>query len=277
MTETQQQEDAMYHADVSRIGKSGLDLIAQSPAHYWAKYLDPKREREKETSALITGRAVHAAILEPHVFHERFVIEPEINKRTNDGREAYAKFMHENARKTIISMDTYDQCQRMREAVYKHPAAMELIQNGVAEKRIDFTEPNTSAPCKCKPDFLSESGFIVDIKTTEDASREAFGRSSFKYRYHVQAAFYCDGLTLATGNPPKGFVFIAVEKNPPYAVAVYFVDEPTFTLGRDTYLRDVEVYMRCATNNEWPAYGDMVTALQLPTWAFRQTFVQPID
>jgi len=29
-----------YHAK-NMVGKSGLDLIARSPAHYWAKYINP--------------------------------------------------------------------------------------------------------------------------------------------------------------------------------------------------------------------------------------------
>lgn len=49
----------------------------------------------------------------------------------------------------------------------------------------------------------------MDIKTTEDASETAFERTVEKWRHHVQAAFYLDGIKAAIeqsgGVLPKGF------------------------------------------------------------------------
>ena len=260
-----------YHSNVNRISKSGLDLISKSPAHYYAKYLDPNREIMQPTPAMRMGSITHSYILEPKQFSNNYVIAPEINKRTNDGKAAWAAFEQANAGKTIISVDEFDLVQRMRDAVMAHPAAAMFLQSGRAEQVFHFNEQSTGVACKIKPDFLSENTeFIVDLKTTSDASSSEFGRSAYNHRYHVQGAFYGDGFYYSTRQSLKGFVFIAVEKEPPFAVAVYYLDQQAIELGREAYLRDLAVYKRCIETNTWPAYGHEVTPLMIPSWAFKK-------
>lgn len=268
-------ENAAYHGDKSRIGKSGLDLIHRSPAHYYAKYLDPNREWEIPTPALAFGSALHTLVFEPTEFAKRFVVAPEINRRTNAGKEEYAAFMEANKGKTVIDSDVIEHCMKMKEAVYNHPAAAILLENGVAEKRVnwewfgqDEDGNDIHVPCKIKPDWHSRNDFLVDLKTTEDASPAGFGKSVWNYRYHVQGAFYCDGLAQSrSGDYPRGFIFIAVEKSAPYAVGVYYLTTEQMDIGRREYSRDLQVYHKCLRTGDWPAYGTGVSAVQLPGWA----------
>lgn len=269
-------ENEVYHADTRRIGKSGLDLIAKSPAHYWAKYLDPNRVREEPSKALRIGSAVHAAVLEPEVFRQKYIIAPSFNMRTNDGKEKHAQLMeHCKANKlTLIDTEEHALCMKMREAVMKVPAAAVLLEAGVAEQRIDWereivTEDGEliGVQLKAKPDWLSHNDFIVDLKTTEDASPQGFAKSVWNFRYHVQAPFYCDAYEHKFGKPPRGFIFIAVEKNPPYAVALYYATPEIMDRGRSTYERDLRTYQKCLETGEWPAYGTEIKPLQLPGWA----------
>jgi exodeoxyribonuclease VIII len=258
-----------YHENTTRISKSGLDLIARSPAHYYAAYLDPKREPRKETPALVQGRAAHLAILEPHLFKEEFALHPGFNMRTNQGKADYEAWLEKiGPGKTVIDVDVYDISMRMRDAVHKHPAAAELLQTGYPEQTFFWNDQETGVACKCRTDFMTPSRIIVDIKTTENASPDAFGRSAANYRYHVQGAYYADGLT-ANGYTPEGFVFIAVEKAPPFAVAVYYLDEQGMEAGRLTYSRNLSTYKDCLSNKAWPGYSDEVTPLQLPNYALK--------
>jgi exodeoxyribonuclease VIII len=259
-----------YHQDTSRISKSGLDLFSKSPKHYWAKYLDPNREPEQPTKALIQGNAVHVAILEPEKFQGEFAVMPAFNGRTNDGKEKKEIWLASNEGKTIIDMDTYELCMRLRDSVFAHPAAAALLKSGRAEETIRFTDPDTGAPCKCRPDWVTPDGIIVDLKTTEDASAEGFGRSSVKYRYHVQSAFYTDGFTVDRNYAPEAFIFIAIEKTAPFQVAVYHADDATLQLGRDTYIPELHRYVACRNTNLWPGYGDEIQRLTLPAWAFKK-------
>jgi len=280
-----------YHADTSRIGKSGLDYIHQSPAHYYAAYLDPNRIREKQTPALIMGSAVHMAVFEPEDFTKKFAVldDSEIcaqiggksPKQTNRYKEWLSDFGSTNRGKTFLSTDDFATCLKIRDAVFNHRAANLLLDSGVAEQRVDWSwqgDDENFNPiqvhCKSKMDWQSTggaaSGFIVDLKTTEDAGKSGFGKSVWNYRYHVQAAFYLDAYRYQYGQDARGFIFIAVEKKPPFAVALYYATPEMIDIGRREYERDLRIYHRCLLTNEWPAYGDGIEPIELPAWAYKQ-------
>lgn len=260
-----------YHADVSRISKSGLDLVAKSPLHYWSKYLDPNREPESPTPALILGSAFHSIVLEPHKFNTEFAVAPKVDRKTSAGKQIWSDFEELNSHKTLLTSDQYDTIQRMRDSVRNHPAVDALLSTGVAEQTLHWTDQATGVPCKARPDWMTARGIIVDLKSTEDASIEAFSRSSYSYRYHVQSAFYLDGLSAQNDGPAfDTFVFVAVEKSPPFAVAVYVADEQFVTHGRETYMCNLEMYKRCVEKGDWHGYPKQVQTLQLPAYAFKK-------
>lgn len=272
-------ENEAYHADKSRIGKSGLDLIDKSPAHYYAEYLDPNRVRKPPTDALAFGSALHTLVFEPEDFAKRFVLMPEINRRTNEGKAQYAAFIEANQGKTIIDDEVLMHCKKMKEVIFSNPTAAVLLEKGIAEQRVnwewngeDETGNQIHVPCKIKPDWHSHNDFLVDLKTTEDASPEGFGKSVFNFRYHVQAAFYSDGLAQSrAGEYPRGFIFIAIEKRAPYHMALYYITPEQIGLGRREYERNLRTYHKCLHANEWPGYnaGELM-AIQLPAWAYRK-------
>lgn len=261
----------VYHGDTTRISKSGLDEIAKSPAHYYARYLDPNRELKAKTPALVFGTAIHTAILQPDLFPVTVVVAPVVDRRSNAGKAQWAEFMAVHGHKTIISADEYQTCLKIQKAVRKHPAAATLLKSGVSEKTFQWEDPVTGAPCKCRPDWISTSMEVcVDLKSTEDASPRGFGRSAFNYRYHVQAPFYVDGLLHADDITVQGFVFIAFEKQPPYSVAVYYTPKQAMELGREIYIENCQTYMDCKASGLWPGYGDDAMALELPGYAFNK-------
>jgi exodeoxyribonuclease VIII len=137
---------------------------------------------------------------------------------------------------------------------------------GKAEQSVYWTDPVTGILCRCRPDFWREDDIIVDVKTTEDASPEEFSRSLAKWRYHVQAPFYMDGIELATGRRPKGFVFLVVEKKPPYAVAAYTLDPESIELGRAEYRADLERLAECQRTDQWPGFGGTIQKIGVPHW-----------
>lgn len=277
-------ENQAYHADTTRISKSGLDLIARSPAHYYAAYLDPNREPRKTSAALIAGSVSHLTLLEPHLFASQYFILDDAAKvqeiggasprTTTKYKEWKAGILAANEGKTEISLETYKAVNRMIANVQAHPAAKLLFKpGGKAEERIDWIWQGydqdgnpIQVRCKIKPDWQAANGFIVDLKTTEDASPSGFLRSVYKYRYHVQSAYYIDGYTQRNGVEPRGFIFIAVEKSPPYAVALYFATPEMIQAGRSTYERDLRTYHHCLQTNEWHGYPTQIMPLDLPTW-----------
>ena len=111
---------------------------------------------------------------------------------------------------------------------------------------------------------------IVDLKSTEDASAAGFSRSCANYRYHVQAAYYLDIANAVMDRRFTAFVFIAVEKSPPYQVAVYHADYEMIMAGRMEYRRLVDLYHECRVFDHWPGLNDgRIEAISLPRLATR--------
>lgn len=269
-----------YHADTSSISKSGLDLVDKSPAHYYAAYLDPNRKPRKETPAMMEGTLFHMAILEPEkmsryaVFND-YQIVAEIGggnpRATNQYKEWKSIFMAENEGKTFIDGETMEMVKRMAESVQKHPAARELITDLTVEQSLFWTDPDTGAPCKCRPDGIKNDGrLIIDLKSTEDGSPDGFAKSVANYRYHVQSPFYLDGFSEATGNDSDYFIFIAVEKSPPYNVAVYYTPADILNIGREIYKSNLADYMEAKRTGIWKGYSDIIEPLKMPGWALKK-------
>lgn len=261
-----------YHSDISRIGKSGLDLVHQSPRHYWNRYLNPERQMEKETPALIFGRLLHSFAFEPETVPKNYVIKPYFDLRSKQAKADYQEFLMLNKGKTIVTDEQFDLAQVLIRSVKQHPAANLLLNDpdGMKEYRIDFIHPETGTPAKAKMDFYSEkTGFIIDLKSTDDASPAEFGKSVWNYRYDVQAAWYLDAFESYFGEPARGFIFVAVEKTEPFEVAVYVATQEIIEVGRNRYMPDLITYEECRQSGEWPGYGDTIMPLTLPAWAVK--------
>ncbi len=260
-------DNAAYHR-LTAVSKSHLDQIARSPLHYWARYLDPNRVEPEPTPAMRLGTAVHTLTLEQDTFAERYVVAPNVDRRTKAGKEEWAAFEAEAAGRELISADDRATISRMAEAVWTHPAAGALLKlKGKAEQSFLWTDEATGLECKCRPDWLTDDGsLIVDLKTTEDASPAGFRKSIANFRYHVQAAWYLHGLEQATVRRPEGFIFICVEKKPPHAVAVYVADPEMWALGLDTAMRDLQRLAECHAACRWPGYSEEIEPISLPAW-----------
>jgi hypothetical protein len=110
---------------------------------------------------------------------------------------------------------------------------------------------------------------VVDIKTTDDASPDAFGKSAANYGYDVGSAWYSDVLEAHYGRAPEHFVFIAVEKPEPHAIGIYFVEPEVMAAGRVIARRNFHRILEWRAANNWPDYGINPMPLRLPAWARR--------
>lgn len=264
--------NAEYHGDTSRVSKSGLDQINRSPAHYWQRYLNPNREPEVQSPALLLGSAFHSAVLEPEDFSASYIRAIECDRRTKEGKKAWEDFMSIQDGKTAVNAGEFDKLLAMRKAIQAHPIASALLEDGTAEGTLHFTHAGTGVACKSRLDFLHSSGeYIIDLKTTEDASPAAFFKSVANYRYHVQGAFYLDAFAYAGLKAPDKFVFIAVEKSPPYGVGVYYLPEDVLAIGRECYEENLATYAEAISSGIWTGYTpEKILPVTLPAWALNK-------
>ena len=68
------------------------------------------------------------------------------------------------------------------------------------------------------------------------------------------------------------FVFIAVEKDPPYAVNILQADELLIRRGRGLYRSLLDTYHDCKVSGNWYGYlgkNNQVNTLALPSWLAR--------
>jgi len=256
-----------YHSR-PEISKSDLDLLAKSPFHFKNKHLF-----RYESKAFDLGSAVHTLVLEPELFDKEYIVE-KIDKRTKTGKELLEKCKAENL--TILSPDDYEIAKEMANSVLSSKLGT-LFQNGKAEQ--SYIGKLNDVDVRCRPDYYREDlGLVIDLKTTIDASPDAFLKSCGSYNYYIQDAFYTDAMKSANLEV-NDFIFIAVEKKPPYMVGAYRLGEPERDLGREHYRKLLNRYKTCKNNNDWGSneYSDINTVtgekdyiqtLTLPSYVF---------
>ena len=264
-----------YHAHPA-IGASGLKLLARSPLHYWAAYIDPEREPMRPSAAMALGTATHCAILEPHRFDDLYTVMPEgLDRRTTQGKALWAEI--EATGKQVLKADDFDRLMRMRTAVSYTPDSVHILGHVTEfEQSLFWHDDMTSVACKIRPDIYVApcaefpAGLIADLKTTSDASPAAFGRQAWGLMMPIQAALYTAGAQIALSLPQRpAFAWIAVESDRPHAVMVYHAPDDVIAYGDREVARLLELYARCCANDEWPAYGD-AQPLTLPGYAVRE-------
>ena len=259
-----------YHAGPG-ISKSSLDLVARSPLHYWEKKIGPRKEVAFDTAAMRLGTLAHLAILEPELLGTSVVVAPEVNRRTKAGKAEYDAALEEAAANglQLVPRKDLDTVVEMRRAIGKHRLASELLKGGTREGSFFWTDEMTGQLCKCRPDLINREGrFAIDLKTTTDASPDAFKRSAAKYRYGVQAAWYSYGAGECLGYTcVDTFVILAVESVPPYGVALYELGQDWIMGGQMMYRRDLNALARCLEADEWPSYPETIVPLSMPRWA----------
>lgn len=246
------------------VNASLLKAIRRSPAH--AKHA--KDNGRDDTDALRVGRAIHSVILEPDKFHKEFACAPECDRRTSVGKAKWASFVEGIGQKTALKVDEYEMVMRMHESVLAHPKAKELLTaRGEPELSLAWEENGSGLWCKARMDYvLDDADIVVDVKSTDSADEEGFARSVLRYGYHVQDAFYRKGYQALKDRWPQ-FVFIAVEKEPPYGVACYSLPGDVIRRVTDEVEGSLHRLRGCMETNDWPGYGLGITELVLPAWA----------
>lgn len=245
------------------VSNSDLKWLARSPLHFRA-HMDGLIA-EDETEALTLGGIAHRSILEPETMAEAFHIKPEGMKFTTKDGIAW-RDSHQD--RPVLSQGDAASVSGMSEAVNSHPMAKRLMADADFERSL-FSEDD-GLLIKSRFDILPRSGNVIaDLKTCGDASLEEVERTIGKYGYCRQAAFYLR-VAKMLGLDRAAFVFIFVEKTPPYAVACYQLADEVVRAGASLIERDLTVLRECMASGVWPGYGNGVLACGLPGWLMKQ-------
>ena len=270
------ESNAEYHANPA-ISHSKLECYRRRPALYYKKYVAQTLPQPEESGAFRLGSAVHCAVLEEKEFASRYVLKPDCDRRTKEGKIQFAEFAAQHAGKTFLDADEMAQVVAMREAVAAHPIASRLLAEGIPEMTWRKAQPNALGALQCRTDWFAPCGceisefhpYALDIKTVESLDSDAFRnfeRAAFSYGYHRQAGFYLPLINEILEYPVSRMYYVAVEKVEPFGVAVYKLADDAIARGQDENIADLVRLKRSLETNDWPNIEPTVHELKLPAW-----------
>lgn len=264
------------------ISASGLKTILhKSPRHYWfGSPLNPQREEREDKPHFAFGRAAHDRMLLTDTWRDRYFVMPEgFDARATKKWES--AIVERDAAKaaglTILTFDQMAMVEATAQSLLKHDLAPVLLMSGKPEVTLAWQDPLTGVWLRVRPDWLPDVMRIIpDLKFMADGSPDAFERSVNSMGYHIAAAHYLDGLEAIYGEPaePRRFVFIVVEKEPPFVVTIYQLDEEDIQRGRMLARKAINIFADCLSRDRWPGYApldddgnELVRHVQLPAFA----------
>lgn len=254
-----------YHAWAAWNNSTLQQADGRTPRHMH-DYL--QQADEDPTPAKSLGTAIHTAILEPHTFSQRYVRRPaDLNRKTNEGKAWWEELCQKYGADRILDEDAFETIQAAATAAWKHPTLGPVLKSAAGrEVSLVWVDPETGLLCKGRYDLGSkDKAQMIDIKTTEDASPEAFSKSIDTYGYHMQAAHLLNGVK-ALGGSDLDYCLAAFEKSRPYEAAMYYLDQESIEIGQRHIRRLLTMTAECLAANRWPGYPPEYRTIGVPTW-----------
>ena len=251
--------NAEYHGRKTHLSSTNVRTHKKNKKQF--KY-SLTHELVKQTKAMSDGTAVHAFFLERDKFDSDFVIKPaDMRLNTKAGKE----WALEHQSKIIIDSELGNNLYEMEKSFMDSPARLIYDKQGQSELSY-FWDDLGLVKGKCRPDWISNDGnIVVDIKTTTDASPKGFQKSIANWGYHLQLGWYIRGLQ-KLGLPAKEFIFIAIEKTPPFSVGVYRANKDMITYANDEINNLVYDIDESLKSDDFPDYTPEILDLGLPNW-----------
>ena len=251
--------NAEYHARKTHLSSTGVRTFKKNKKQF--EYM-LTNELIKQTKAMADGTAVHAFFLERDKFNSDFVVKPaDMRLNTKVGKE----WAQEHQSKIIIDSELGNNLFEMEKSFMDSPAKLIYDIKGQTELSY-FWDDFGTIKGKCRPDWISDDGsIVVDVKTTTDASPYGFQKSIANWGYHLQLGWYLRGLR-KLGLPVKEFIFIAIEKTPPFCVGVYSADQNMIDFAMKELDQLIPEIQTAMVSNEFPDYTPEITSIGLPPW-----------
>ncbi len=245
---------------------SNLSHLRKSPAHY----LHTLTNKRKDTSALNTGSALHTLVFEPETYAERFTTYTASKSKGEGARKAWEAFQTEAKGRglTILDADEEARAQGCATAIRTKARAYIAPSKGRAEIPITWTDPETGLLCKARLDWLTIDRLLIDLKSTRSTEEHAFANQAWKLGYFHQQIFYSMGVATATGCAldEVPFLFVAVESEPPYDVAMFEPCEETRYAALEDVRKLLAQLAECQRRQMWPGRYDGPRMLKAPAY-----------
>lgn len=250
-----------YHSSEGFSRSTAWNVLKTCPE----KVNHDKRFPTRPTSALIVGNGFHMATLEPHLFEKEYEVKPsQIDGKsplTKHYKEKFSEMQESDESITWLSRSEFEMVSDMADSTNSHPWFSSMMESGnfIIEGSGYFEFEGVQ--CKVRPDLYDpESGLIIDLKSTQDASESGFRSSVRKWGYDFQVAWYMEGLR-QMGHKVTDFVFVAVEKSSPHLVACYRIAPNFIEQQKRQMIKACQIWANCKATKTFPGYSTEVVTL----------------
>jgi hypothetical protein len=189
-------------------------------------------------------------------------------------QQARKEFLEANTGKYIIEDTDYEKIKCMLESCMKDKIIQGLIKNIECQLSLFWTDPETGLKLKTRPDICKrKKNVVVNLKTIEDGSPQAFSRDLAKFDYPLQAAIEITGC-IASGLMEKvdNYFWLVVEKEAPFNATIYEFDQSDIEYQMDELRFLLNKISRAQKENLFPGYSDRaaneygILKAEIPMW-----------
>lgn len=253
----------------------------------------------EESDAMRLGTGIHALLLEPEEFESRFAVmpafeldednvraakrkdEPIEDRRTDSKATAYykakaAEFFRENSDKCILKRAQYDAAVHCIESLRSRPYIAKKVDE--CEKEVTLLGELEGVPFKGRVDLLRRKRpLVIDLKTTANCEKHAFGRTFMNLNYDMKLAIYRELATQVIGKRPDVAV-ITQEPAGDCDNAYVPVDHIVLDNAWSKVLVLLGKFKHAMASNVWPGVdgGKDRYELAIPNWAMEDED-EPVD
>jgi hypothetical protein len=257
-----------YHADPceapSMAAHDAHTLLTRSPRHAWHEHprLNPDHEPGEPTQEQEEGTALHALLLERNHIVEPIEVTDWRTKAAQDARKA-ARAVGRIPLRTQRWLTLRETAGAMREQLAKHEIGDFLSRPGRPEVTMLWQDEAESGPiwCRSRTDWLCDDlPVLVDLKTVGGAA-SAWDRSVSKDGIPLRAAHYLRGAR-ACGIQRARYLFVVLERDPPFGVMVYELSPALLTIGEEQHTVARNLWGACLADGDWPSYPPLLATVE---------------
>lgn len=292
------QPDHDYRQDPA-LSQSEAKELLKSPAHYQARY-GPNAEPFYPTASMVFGSAVHHRILEPDTFADHWCSKsehggeptiPELKELLNSQGISFKSTAKKSDllslafpdgvpvdKRCALSEDDWRHVHGVHAALRSHDYTGLWFDPGQSNyskynELSIYAKTHQGHLIKGRLDRAHIEGdkiTILDLKTTDKVDARSFQRKLVDLRYDLQASWYTRLASEAFASMEIEFIFVAVERKPPYGICLYRASESILDNGNRLMDKALNIFGERVAIDDWPAYPPEIVDLELPSWESMQ-------
>lgn len=279
-----------YHANTTHISATQIKIAKRSLKEFkW--YLEGKIVKQ-EKSHFSFGNAFELALLNLVEFSEKVAIMPDqewcraalldndklVKPRSSKVySKCYDEWILGREGQYVINdagEESYETIKCMLDSCYADKVIQGLIRNTEYQLSLFWTDLETGLGLKTRPDICKrKKNVIVNVKTIEDGSPQAFSKELAKYDYPLQAAIEITGC-LQTGlmEQVDNYFWLVCEKKPPFNATIYEFGQEDIKMSMDELHYLLNKIKKAKVENLHPGYSDRadntygILTAQIPPW-----------